>query len=81
MPSYPCPPVSFKFTEENVEQAKEFYWVWIRDLALNDATYLQDPNTQKISYTDVEYNNSLPWTVVGTALFTETPLPEGETHA
>ena len=81
MPNYPCPPVGFQFTKENVEQAKEFYWTWLRDLARNDVSYLKGSRSKKVDYMDMESDCFLPWTVVATALFTETPLPEGETHA
>ena len=81
MPNYPCPPVGFQFTEENYEQATKFYWEWLDKAGLYDASVMQDCNKLLVSSLDFSEKTKMPWTVINTVTFTETPLAEGENHA
>lgn len=40
MPSYPCPPVGFQFTEENIHKAKAFYALWLLHVGLANCEVL-----------------------------------------
>ena len=82
MPNYPCPPVGFQFTEENIVRAKAFYALWLMTASLGNCSWFD----VLVTGNDVDEHCNLPWRVLeqGSSLhytFTETPLPEGETHA
>ena len=82
MLSYPCPPVGFQFTEENVEQAKELYAKWLSDIALYREQIMTVADGSPMTSYSWRFNANLPWTVLDQGhTFTETPLPEGEDHA
>lgn len=86
MTKYPCPPVGFQFTEENVVQAKAFYAVWLIDCGLCSPRNLYDRNYAVVGFSKFLMQEYLPWKVQSLGkskhyTFTKTPLPEGETHA
>ena len=56
MPNYPCPPVGFQFTEENIHKAKAFYALWLLQVGL--ANYEVLTNTA-IPYDGGFLSNSL----------------------
>jgi hypothetical protein len=81
MLNYPCPPVGFQFTEENIEDAKCFYRKWLVDVALYRDEIMIIADGRPMNQYSWINNANLPWTVLDQGhTFTETPLPEGETE-
>ena len=87
MSNYPCPPVGFQFTEENVKKAIPFYALWLLQNGIEDRNFLLDRKYYFVTVADFIEHSSLPWTVPPANslqipckhyTFTETPLPEGE---
>lgn len=75
-PYHPMPFVGFQFTEENIDEAFEFYRHWLGNVAYLNENVLHVKELKCLGLYQLANKSSLPWTVLHSGfIYCHTGLP------